>query len=155
MPRPRRIRVRRPRDFKAEYARRQAKAKALGYENYYARRIRVGAPPSAPKPTGAELARVRGHRSAADLKKLLESGRAELLHVVRTSDAFDRLRIDALLQLNDGSSHEFTLDERRVQSVRAKVDRNGPQVVLLIGSPKTTQLFIWQRAGKWSWRRPK
>src|ERR1035437_5505534 len=59
------VRVRK-RDYAAEYARRQAKARSLGYTGYYARRIRLGAPASAPAPRGAELAVRRGHRGKGE-----------------------------------------------------------------------------------------
>ena len=69
----------RARDYQAEYARRQAQARERGYESYYQRRVRLGGPPSAPKPTGERLARARGHRSAQDLKR--ETGRGDLVYL--------------------------------------------------------------------------
>lgn len=62
----------RQRDYAAEYARRQARARALGFESYYERRTRRR--PGAPKPPAEELARRRGHRGRADFLGSLREG---------------------------------------------------------------------------------
>lgn len=64
----------RQRDYAAEYARRQAKARSLGYGSYYQRRIRAGAPPSAAPARGERLAKLRGHRSSRDLERAIRPG---------------------------------------------------------------------------------
>lgn len=67
----------RQRDYAAEYARRQARARERGFENYYAQRIRGGAKasPLTPAPTGDRLRRARGHASLSDLKAALPNAR--------------------------------------------------------------------------------
>lgn len=51
------------------YARRNARARELGYKSYYDYRAHDHGrrPPGEPRATGETLARLRGHRSAADL----------------------------------------------------------------------------------------
>ena len=53
------------------YAARNARARAAGYKSYYDFRVHNhGAiPPSQPAPTGEARSRLRGHRSAEDLRK--------------------------------------------------------------------------------------
>ena len=62
----------RQRDYAAEYARRQARARALGFESYYERRTRGR--PGAEKPAPEELARRRGHRGTRDFVRSLREG---------------------------------------------------------------------------------
>ena len=66
----------RKRDYAAEYARRQARARAAGFTSLYAQRVRGGAlaSPLAPRPSGEELAQRRGHRSYSDLIRSFKSG---------------------------------------------------------------------------------
>ena len=70
----------------ATWERRNARARALGYENYYDYRAHGygSEPPSAPRATGEELARLRGHRADADLARKLESGQAADVSVLKT-----------------------------------------------------------------------
>lgn len=57
----------------AAQERRNERARELGFENDYDRRIR-GGDPSAPRPTGEDLDMARGHRGAADFDRLIHSG---------------------------------------------------------------------------------
>lgn len=63
----------RRRDYAAEYARRQAKARKLGFSSYYERRTRLR--PGQARPDASELRERRGHASKADLERDLRSGR--------------------------------------------------------------------------------
>ncbi len=62
----------------AAQERRNAAARAEGYESYYDKRVREGGPPGGPRPTGEDLARARGHRGEADLAQVIASGRVVL-----------------------------------------------------------------------------
>lgn len=66
----------RKRDYAAEYARRQARARAAGFESYYDRRVRGGraATPSTPRPSGDLLQRARGHAGRAGLLAYIQPG---------------------------------------------------------------------------------
>lgn len=65
-----------PRKLSAAYERRNARARALGYQSYYDYRAHNHgkAPPGAARPSGETLARLRGHRSAADLTRAVRTG---------------------------------------------------------------------------------
>lgn len=63
---PPRRKKKRERDYSAEYQRRQARARSLGYGSYYERRV-------AGVPRGAR-ARARGHRGRADFLRDLGEG---------------------------------------------------------------------------------
>lgn len=103
------------RDYKAEYARRQARAKAAGFGNYYEQRIRGGAKakPSDPRPFGAELRHRRGHgRFSAFLKavepeSLIAVG-ANLGTVQRTDDGWENVPV--IVYTPDGEEIEFEFD---------------------------------------------
>lgn len=58
--------ARKPRDFKAEYQRRQAQAREQGFRSYYERRV-TGVP-------RGQRAKVRGHRSRSDFLASLREG---------------------------------------------------------------------------------
>lgn len=100
----------RRRDYAAEYKRRQARARALGYESYYARRVRKGAPPSAPKPSGAALRRARGHAAGRDLARSSRDGDL-LIASLGGRDLQGRYhRVDVtVIPADGGDEREFTL----------------------------------------------
>lgn len=126
----------RKRDYAAEYARRQARARELGYAGYYERRVRAGAPPSAPKPTGERLRGLRGHASRADLERAVRSGRVAIISQVpgrRDPDTGRYLSVEFDVQLTDGSTRTYTLrgrqlDDRRIASLRDAVQDAGADV---------------------------
>ena len=64
------------RDYRAAYARRDARARAAGFDSYYDQRVRGGqtATPGSAKPHGQQLARARGHAARADLLRALKPG---------------------------------------------------------------------------------
>lgn len=126
----------RKRDYAAEYARRQARARELGYENYYGRRVRAGAPPSAPAPRGEALARARGHRSSADLEALLRAGRVERVTTVTSIDRRGRDETTVIADLDDGRTVEFTLRGPQVDRIAGVIDDMGTDAPQVSGSPK-------------------
>lgn len=60
----------------AAYERRNARARALGYQSYYDYRAHDNGklPPGAPRLAGEELRRARGHTGAADIRKDVRNG---------------------------------------------------------------------------------
>jgi hypothetical protein len=120
MPRPRRKAV------SAAYARRNARARALGFESYYDYRAHDHGrrAPSEPRSTGAALRRLRGHASRADL--LDQLGEDKLLAVGGTTRGADgRYRSVSLTLVNtNGDEREFTLRGKQLEraAMRELVD---------------------------------
>lgn len=103
----------------SSWERRNARARAAGYRNYYDYRAHgFGAkPPDAPRARGEELARLRGHRSAADLRTLVASGRVELVKVdpqQRDPKTGQWKRGDLIVTLSDGTERTFRLSGRQL-----------------------------------------
>lgn len=71
----------------AAWERRNARARALGYESYYDYRAHGYGrkPASEPKAKGDELAALRGHRADADLSRRLKAGDVELVSSAQTT----------------------------------------------------------------------
>lgn len=129
-------------------ARDNARARSLGYRDYYDYRIhnygRV--PASAPAPTGEARTRLRGHRSAADLERLISSGRAELLLLnVSRRDPQGKIReVEVMVTTSDGEQRIYRLRGRAVtpdalRGLQAAVD-DGPDTMLVVGSPGARKL---------------
>lgn len=115
------------------WERRNARAQALGFRNYYEQRTRQT--PGDPKPSRETLRRRRGHAGPRDLEKLVTSGRVELVNVVQTG--YDPPTFDVLCILSDGSQRSFTLrGEAATRRFRDAVNAAGPDAPQLIGSPK-------------------
>jgi hypothetical protein len=98
----------------SSWEKRNARARAQGYASYYDyRRHRYGAlPPSAAPVRGAELSKLRGHRSARDLQRSIEGGQVELLLVnvaQRDAKTGQLRRVDVLATLDDGTQVEYVL----------------------------------------------
>lgn len=88
MARPRKPRARK-RDYAAEARRRNERARALGFKNYYERRTRLE--PGAERPSTQVLRRRRGHASRKDLLRDARPG--DLVTVIGTDrDKQGRLR---------------------------------------------------------------
>ncbi len=109
----------------AAWDRRNARARALGYEGYYDYRAHDNGrlPPGAPRLRGAALARSRGHRSVADLERLVRSRGTELvvIPVGLDRDAKGRWKtIDVLVLLPDGSERHFVLRGRQAAESRLR-----------------------------------
>jgi hypothetical protein len=150
----------------ARGAYRESLWRPLGYSSYhdyrahdYGRR-----PASEPRARGAELTRLRGHRSAADLARLITNGAgpkkgprhldAELLMVTVTRrDTKGHVReVEVLVTLSDGSQRSYVLRGQAVsqqnldQLRRAVEERNrgagGADTMLTVDSPgKRRRLF--------------
>lgn len=105
----------RQRDYKAEYARRQERARARGFANYYAERIRGGATaaPDAPAPRGPELRKARGHAGAKDLLREFEPGSSIAvstnLRNISTDDRGNFESIPVTVTTSDGEEIEYIL----------------------------------------------
>lgn len=108
----------------AAWDRRNARARALGYESYYDYRAHDDGrlPPGAPRQSGAELRRSRGHASLADLKQLIRSGCAvEVLPVGLERDAKGRwTKIDILVLVEGGAERHFLLKGRQASEKNLK-----------------------------------
>lgn len=114
----------RQRNYALEYARRQARARSLGYGSYYERRVRAGAPPSAPKPTGEALARVRGHRGYRDLLRGLRDGDIVQVDPGSPRDDKGRWKVVRITVLDaQGNEHTYTLRNVSDEKVRALLER--------------------------------
>jgi len=94
----------RRRDYAAEYRRRQAKAKAAGFRNYYAQRTK-GA-------TGQRLREARGHSGPKDLERTLRSGKVAVV----SQEPLDRdpstgqwRKVKVRVMTQDGKTREFTI----------------------------------------------
>jgi hypothetical protein len=136
------------------WQRRNARAVELGYRNYYDYRAHDNGrlPPDAPRLSGDELTRSRGHASGADLVKLLRAKRVEMIGVVATVDSRGRPTIAALAMLNDGRTREFELNEKAILKVRATLDEGDPEAVLLVGSPSIVRTLIGRKRRDWRFK---
>lgn len=118
---------------------RNARARTLGYKNYYDYRAHgYGAtPPKAPRATGERLAALRGHRSAAGLNRLSRSGRVELVKVnpgARDPKTGQWSTAEVTLTLDDGSERTFRLRGSQLERFRMRrlyldLDRGGATVL--------------------------
>lgn len=106
------------------WERRNERARAAGYKNYYDYRAHgYGAtPPEAERFKGERLRRLRGHAGAADLAAVVRSGRIELAIVDPGSkDKDGRYRSARIvLTLDDGSERIFWLRGKALDSERAR-----------------------------------
>lgn len=94
------------------YEARNARARALGFRNYYDYRIRSGRLEN-PRPTGAALRVARGHASAADLRDWARQGGATVSRIAERDAGGRRTVVDV----------SYT-DDRGVRQFRLR----GPQV---------------------------
>jgi hypothetical protein len=120
------------------WQRRNARARALGYRNYYDYRIHEYGrlPPSEPSPPGQRRAQLRGHRSPTDLERLLRSGRVELVLVnVARRDKKGRLQeVDVLVTDDRGRQTQYrltgrTLTRSGIAGIRDAINSLPPGVV--------------------------
>lgn len=109
----------RRRDYAAEYAARQARARAAGFESYYGRRIRAGAPPSEPRPLGEALRLARGHAGPADLERALRSGRVTILQQTPVGERDEKGRyqeVRVTAQFTDGHQRSYRLRSKQLEA---------------------------------------
>lgn len=116
----------RKRNYAAEYARRQERARTLGFESYYARRVRRGAPPSAPRPSGRELRAARGHAGFRDL--LRELGDGDIIGIdgaASTRDPTTGRWTNVKIHVIDvnGREHTYTMRNVSDEKVQDLLDR--------------------------------
>jgi hypothetical protein len=125
------------------YQRRNARAQALGYRNYYDYRIHSHGrrPPSeAPPPPGsAERSRLRGHRGSADLVRSLKPG--DVIVVPDglpdvTRDAKGRYqKIEVMVLRDDGSTDRFTIRRRTYEQMAALLEKMAAKGAMFSPSP--------------------
>lgn len=105
----------RKRNYAAEYARRQSLAKARGHGSYYEERIRggAGAAPDAPRPTGQELRKARGHAALRDMLREIQPESLVMVSTnlknLETNDAGTWQHIPLTVYAPDGDEKEYDL----------------------------------------------
>ncbi len=106
----------RKRDYAAEYAARQRRARAQGFAGYYEQRTRRS--PGAAKPSTSELARRRGHRSRSDLLRDVRDG--DIVSVVSSNRRADGsyTRIDISVLGADGEERTYQLRGKQLADER-------------------------------------
>ena len=118
------------------WQRRNARAQALGFRNYYDYRAHNYGrrPASAPAARGPELARLRGHRGPRDLDRALARGDVELMNVIQTSS--DPPEFEVLVTRADGSTATYTVKGRAaIGRLNQQIDALGPAGPKIVGSP--------------------
>jgi hypothetical protein len=104
----------------AAYERRNARARALGYQSYYDYRAHGNGarPPDAPRLAGEALRKARGHAGPADLVR--DAGKPGTL-ITATPDptsrqpdgTYDRIYVTAIGE--DGSEREYVLSPKKMK----------------------------------------
>jgi hypothetical protein len=104
------------------YQRRNQRAQALGYRNYYDYRVHNHgkSPASAARPRGESLARLRGHRSSADLRR--EAAEGTLMIVVASARGKDGQYKWVDVNVVDHRGRERVYRLRGAQLKRAKLN---------------------------------
>lgn len=125
------------------WQKRNASARALGYRNYYDYRAHDygKTPPSGRQLAGEALARARGHRSGADLRRMVESGRVEIVSYIpvgeRNAKTGRYRTIEAIVLDADGKERRFVLRGRSASTpnLRRLRDAMDDADVLYLDSP--------------------
>ena len=104
----------RPRKQPSAWAKRNAAARKAGYTSYYDYRAHGFGKraPSEPRFTGEQLARLRGHRSQADLSRAVKAGKVELVIIDpgKRDPKTGRYRdARAVVTMDDGSERSYWL----------------------------------------------
>jgi hypothetical protein len=121
------------------WQRRNERARAEGFRNYYDKRTRGKV--DAPKPTGETLRRARGHAGPSDLRRTLNSGKVELVNVVQTGYG-KTPTFDVLVILSDGTQRTYTVKGSTAATrLRSELDGLGPDAPQVTGSPKGVKRF--------------
>jgi hypothetical protein len=100
------------------YERRNARARSLGYRSYYDYRIHGNGsiPPAAAAATGEARQRLRGHRSAADLRRAIREGTTVSIAGHSERDSNGQYRWLELSVLSpDGSERTYRLTGKQLQ----------------------------------------
>jgi hypothetical protein len=110
------------------YERRNELARAEGYRSYYDKRVHGGLPPSAPV-TSEMRAEHRGHRSLADLERLLArvgpDGALVMPIGVERGAQGRWTQVDVTVVLPNGTSREFVLRGRQASQQSLLALRRG------------------------------
>lgn len=132
----------------ASWERRNARARALGYENYYDYRAHdYGSRPAGdPRAKGETLARLRGHRGSRDLEHDLRAGKVIALNPLRPTRDDDGKVVSQPIEVvyADGSSRVFTLkgaslDPEKIRDLEDAAAGAGVPPIRIIGSPPRRQ----------------
>lgn len=104
---------------------RNERARALGYESYYDYRVHDYGrqPPTQPRPSGEQLARLRGHRGSADLQREIRAGRVADVdpRMTRRDPKTGRItEVTMIVTYQDGSQRRFRLHGKQLQPARAR-----------------------------------
>lgn len=131
------------RDYAAEYARRQARAKAAGFGSYYEQRI---ARATAKRP-GISRSQARGHRSVADVLRAIQSApggtQVSFMGLDRQADGTWR-RASILLLAGDGSSEtEFVLGPRQLRRLPEIEQAIGSAGFAVLGAEYMQEMVEW------------
>lgn len=115
------------RDYRAAYERRNERARNLGYQSYYDYRAHDNGriPPASARLRGARLARARGHRSAADLRREIKPGELVLVDGTRRRSDGRYSAIDLRVIGADGTERDYTVTRGQISTAKmaALVDR--------------------------------
>ena len=107
--------------------RRNARARAAGFRNYYEQRIRGGvrkAVPGSPRPTGEALARARGHRGHADaIRAIPRAQSASITGMGRDSSGrFTKIAVILVDDQGDSVTYSFDWDEDDLEALIDELD---------------------------------
>lgn len=131
----------RKRDYAAEYARRQKRARALGFESYYERRTR--GTPGAAKPSREQLAIRRGHRSSRDLVRELREGDLILCDItnVRWNEGRQWFNLieKTVIPASLGPHREYTLRRVSRERLRRLIDQEIAKGAIFSPNPSQDQ----------------
>jgi hypothetical protein len=112
-----------------------ARARAAGYRNAYDYRIHgYGRIPATERISGEQLARARGHRSAADLERAVGPGDVVSVWTYGPRDSEGRYKwVDVLLLTADGRERIYRLrggqiTARRLDQLAQTIDQKGAVV---------------------------
>lgn len=119
----------------ATWAERNARARAAGYRNYYDYRVHgYGTIPPSERVEGEALARARGHRSGADLKRDVGFGDVVSVWTYGPRDMEGRYKwVDMLLLTADGKERIYRLrgsqiTARNLDALSSHIDASGAVV---------------------------
>lgn len=121
----------------AAWERRNARARALGYRNYYDYRAHHYGqrPASQPAARGPSLRRLRGHAGRADAAALLGAGKVDMVNVVQTE--YDPPEMEVNMMLTNGKTRVFRLrGQQAIDDFESDIEDLGADAPMMVGSPK-------------------
>lgn len=133
--------VARQRNYRAEYERRQQRARERGFRDYYEQRTRDR--PGGEKPAPEELARRRGHRSRKDFLDSLREGDIILCDItgVEFNRATGRYGViwKTVIPAAGGEEREYSLRNQTRSSLRLTIEQEVERGVIFSPSPSLDQ----------------